>query len=107
MARPEIEEAIRAVAKRMKGRPTPEAVLEAARPKTSPLHPHITWDRNMAALAHQLDQARALISSVRIEVKTTRYSVTVPAYVRDPRQIGRLQGYTSLENLQDDEEAAR
>lgn len=45
----------------------PEAVVEAARPKTSPLHSKFTWDDNQAAQAYRIWQARQLIRIV-IEV---------------------------------------
>lgn len=39
----------------------PEQVVEAARPKTSPLHPRFEWDNSEAANKYRLWQARQLI----------------------------------------------
>ena len=44
----------------------PRAVVEDARPPESPLHPHFEWNDAKAAEAHRLDQARALIRSIRV-----------------------------------------
>jgi hypothetical protein len=40
----------------------PERVVDAARPKTSPLHKRFEWDDTIAGQAHRLWQARQLIS---------------------------------------------
>lgn len=39
----------------------PSEVVEAARPATSPLHPHFEWDDSAAAEKYRIDQARNLI----------------------------------------------
>jgi len=41
---------------------TPEAVVEFARPKTSPLHKRFMWDDSEAAHQYRLWQARQMIS---------------------------------------------
>ena len=41
-------------------------VLEEARRRNSPLHRHFIWDNDKAAEAYRLDQARALIRSVKV-----------------------------------------
>ena len=43
-------------------------VVDAARPKRSPLHSQFEWDDSVAAEAHRLHQARSLIARVHIEV---------------------------------------
>jgi flagellar basal body rod protein FlgC len=88
------------------GRLTPEAVVEDAKSKDSPLHDHFLWDTKKAAYQHWLDQARALIRSVRVEVITESKSVSVVGYVRDPR-AGDEQGYVSITSLKSDRESAR
>lgn len=45
----------------------PEAVVEEARPKSSPLHKRFTWDNSKAAHEYRLWQARQLI---RVVVET-------------------------------------
>lgn len=46
---------------------TPQAVVEAARPKTSPLHRYFEWDNTKAAENYRKWQARELILSVYIQ----------------------------------------
>ena len=45
---------------------TPEAVVERARPKRSPLHSLFEWNDKKAAAAHRITQARYLIRSVKV-----------------------------------------
>jgi len=44
----------------------PQAVVADARDAKSPLHRYFEWDDKKAAEAHRMDQARALIRSIRI-----------------------------------------
>jgi ADP-dependent phosphofructokinase/glucokinase len=44
----------------------PQAVVADARDAKSPLHRYFEWDDKKAAEAHRMDQARALIRSVRV-----------------------------------------
>lgn len=53
--------ALRAIAAKNKGVLKPEHVVEAARPKTSPLHDKFTWDDSKAAEQYRLCEARDLI----------------------------------------------
>lgn len=48
------------------GRLTPAIVVDAARPKGSPLHSHFEWNDRIAGEAHRRQQAHDLIQSVRI-----------------------------------------
>jgi hypothetical protein len=50
------------IAKAHGGKLLPEDVVEAAKPKSSPLHSKFTWDDTVAAHQHRLWQARQLIS---------------------------------------------
>jgi hypothetical protein len=45
----------------------PRDIINAARPKSSPLHPYFEWDNTKAAHAYRLWQARNLIS-IAVEV---------------------------------------
>lgn len=45
----------------------PIFVVDAARKKTHPLHPHFEWNDGLAAEAYRLDQARNVIRIVRVE----------------------------------------
>lgn len=107
----ETREAVRArlalIAAANGGRLTPEAVVADAKVKDSPLHVHFEWDVKKAAYAHWLDQARSLITSVRVEMRTDTTVVTAVAYVRDPSASGKEQGYVSVESLRTDRDLAR
>lgn len=89
-----IVQAIAAVENRH-GQLTPEAVLEAAIDPASPLHKSFTWDDETAGHAYRLDQARALIRSVRYEVHTRKTVVSSVRYVRDAR-AEKDAGYVNI-----------
>ena len=89
------------------GRLTPEAVLEDAKRKDSPLHQHFEWDTKKAAHSWWLQQARDLIRSVRVEVVTENKMVSVVAFVRDPSAASGEQGYVPIARLQNDRDLAR
>jgi hypothetical protein len=86
---------------------TPEAVVEDAKAKTSPLHGYFTWDVKKAAYAHWLEQARSLIRSVRYEHRTETRVISAVAYVRNPESNADEQGYVHTEKLRDDIELSR
>lgn len=75
------------------GRLTPRVVVEHARPIDSPLHPCFEWDDLRAAELFREDQARHVISSVRVVQRSA-----------DPRQEARvIHAYISLEETVGDE----
>jgi len=79
------------------GRLYPADVVNAARPKSSPLHRYFDWDDRSAAEKYRLDQARALIRSVQAEVRiTSGVHFAVPVYVRDPRAQKGDAGYVAV-----------
>lgn len=47
---------------------SPSAVVEAAKPKDSPLHPYFTWNQSAAAEQWRLHEARQLIKRVKVTV---------------------------------------
>lgn len=60
---------------------TPEAVLDFAKPKTSPIHHLFEWSNSKAAELYRLTQARELIRRIKVEYITEESkSVTVRAY---------------------------
>ena len=61
-----IGEALDAIRVESGGQLHPQAVVADARDPKSVLHPHFEWNDAKAAEAHRLDQARALIRSIRI-----------------------------------------
>lgn len=48
----------------------PEAVVEASRPATAPLHPYFEWDDAKAAEKYRKDQAGHLIRCITVEIPT-------------------------------------
>ena len=46
------------------GQITPHEFVQEARPRTSPLHPYITWDDKAAATQYRLNEAREVLASV-------------------------------------------
>lgn len=77
-----IEKELRALYSR-DGVLTCEAVLDAARPKNSPLHSYFTWDDSRAAERYRLIEAGRLIATVRIEYtpKKTAQVIHVPTFI--------------------------
>jgi hypothetical protein len=61
-----LEELLGKIAQKHGGTLTPEQVLKAAAPKSSPLHQHFQWDDTEAAKQYRLMQAGQLIRRVRI-----------------------------------------
>lgn len=89
------------------GRLTPSDVVADAKHADSPLHAFFEWDKTKAAEAYWLDQARALITSVKVKVKTETRSISVVHYIRDPSAEHDEQGYVSLTTLRNDADLAR
>lgn len=63
------------------GEITPEAIVEAARLRSSPLHGCFEWDDTVAAREYRLSQARYLIRSVVVETPTSDGPIEFRAYV--------------------------
>lgn len=102
-----LRDAISEIASRNGGTVTAEAVLAAARNKKSALHAEFEWDDKKAAHEHRLDQARALIRSVKVEITTETTIIKTVAYVRDPDLPAEDQGYVSIASLRGDADRAR
>lgn len=60
----QIGRALEQIAANHDGRLQPEHVVEDAKTRSHPLHPHLTWDNGEAAHKCRLQEARALIRSV-------------------------------------------
>lgn len=86
---------------------TPSAVVRDAKRKDSPLHAHFEWDVKRAAERYWLDQARALIVSVKVEVRTETRIVQAVYYSRHPGIDQQQQGYIGLARLRSDADLAR
>ncbi len=105
--RNEIKKVLQAMADRRGGRLDAEEVVEAARDPESVLHEYFEWDADAAAESYRLHQARQLIRTVRIEVRTNKIVVQAPYFVRDPSKSGRTQGYVTTPVLRTNEDMAR
>jgi hypothetical protein len=62
----QIGDALDQIRVRSGGQLHPQNVVEDARDPKSLLHPHFEWDDKKAAELHRVDQARALIRSIRV-----------------------------------------
>ena len=103
---PEIQEYLKQMHD-MHGTLTPEAVVEDAKRKSSPLHDLFEWDEEKAATAHWHDVARRLIRNVRVEIINEGITLKAPYFVRDPSLPSDQQGYTTVSRLRNDAELAR
>lgn len=93
----EIVEALAALENQF-GQLSPEQVLDHAADPKSPLHRCFEWNPEKAAHAYRLDQARALIRTVRYEIQTRKQTVSTVRYVHDVR-AERDQGYVRVERV--------
>lgn len=89
------------------GRLTPEAVVQDAKRADSPLHSFFEWNTKKAAYQYWLEQARQLIRSVRVEVRTDSAVIRSVAFVRDPQAGGGEQGYLAVQQLRNERDLAR
>jgi hypothetical protein len=60
---------------------TPELILDDARDEDSPYHGEFTWDDIKAAHAHRMQEARKLLGSIHVVVKTKKGNVQTRAFV--------------------------
>lgn len=102
-----IRERLAQIEKANGGRLTPDAVVKDARNKDSPLHDQFEWDVKKAAAAYWIEQARELIVSVKVVIRTEHTRVSAPYYVRDPSAEHDRQGYVSVPTLRTDQDSAR
>lgn len=91
---------------RAKGALTPEAVVKAARPRTSELHDRFVWDDHEAAELHRLATAGQLIRSVRISEKRADGETRQLRNYWPRHEEGRLTWYEPLEQIAQDPVAA-
>jgi hypothetical protein len=104
----------KAIAKRLKeielannGILTPDAVVQEAKDPDSVLHELFEWDDGVAGHKYRIEQARTIISSVKVIIRTETTSVNAVYYVRDPEAKHKEQGYVSLTTLSGDLHLAR
>ncbi len=89
------------------GKLTPDIVIDEAKDPESILHGHFDWDVDAAALEHWRNQARRLISSVRVVFTTDTTAVACVAYVRDPSAPSDEQGYVQVNQVRTDTDRSR
>jgi len=101
-----IEARLARIAEECGGNLTPDAVVEDARHKKSPLHEFFDWDDSEAAHKWRIEQARSLIRSVRVEIVTEEKTVSTVRYLRNP-EAGKGQGYVDVAVLRESTDLAR
>jgi hypothetical protein len=79
----EIGNALSQIAAKNGGELRPHDVVDAAKAKNHPLHRYFEWDDKIAANAYRVDQARALIRIVRVEVDEDKEPVRAFLSVKD------------------------
>ena len=106
--RQEVADRLALLAQQNGGILTPEAVVQDAKKKTSPLHQGCGFEPNdkRAAHKHRLDWARNIIASVRYEYWQEREILAAPMYVHDPRG-GNRQGYIPTPVARNDKHIAK
>jgi hypothetical protein len=81
------------------GRLTPALVVDAARPKTSPLHARFEWNDKVAGEKHRREQAHELIQSVRVKYIQNDKPKDIRAYTAVPRGDGIAPNYEPTEEI--------
>ena len=67
---------------------TAREVLEAAKPKSSPIHDYFDWEDGEAAEKWRLHQARILICSIEVEIDGSAVREYVsPVYVEEDKKV--------------------
>lgn len=84
------------IAEKHGGNLDPRDVVEEARASSHPLHDYFEWRDKIAGQQFRIDQARALIRSVRIEVKTNSAPMRAPQWVRSPDNKPDQRGYVEV-----------
>ena len=82
-------------------------VIKAAEDPNNVLHHLFEWDNSKAGNAHRVDQARQIITSVKINIVTESRTISAVSYVRDPRLSNDQQGYISVAKLKTDKDLAK
>ena len=76
---------------------TPSALVDAARPKRSPLHDRYVWNDTEAGELYRLEQARAQLRTVRVVIDDVRQDAPAFVVVRVATDDGStVRGYQPL-----------
>jgi hypothetical protein len=89
------------------GHVSPVALELAARSPEHPCHERFEWDNAKAGYQHRLDQARSLIASVRVVVRTETQVVRAIGYIHDDRLGRTAPGYIAVTKLRTQADASR
>lgn len=95
---------LRRIAKTNGGVLKPEAVLDAARPKASPLHSKFQWDDGLAAEGYRLWQARQLIRVCVEKIEGVSSPFEVFVSLPSDRYNGDGGGYRVTTDVLSDED---
>jgi hypothetical protein len=95
------------IAQANNGSLTPDLVVKDASNLDSPLHELFEWDDGIAGHKYRIEQARQVITSVRVVITTEHKAVSTVYYVRDPNAEPTEQGYVSLDKLRSNSDLAR
>lgn len=103
-----VEVRVKEIADKHGGDLTPEMVVEDARDQRSPLHNRFEWDDEKAAHSHRIEQARKIIQSCTLVVRTEDAGVIRSvAYIRNPSVAANEQGYRSVLVVRDSKQQSR
>lgn len=82
---------------------TPQAVVEDARPEGAPLHDRFEWDDAKAGELYRVDQARALIRSVKISyVRPSGETADLREFVSVSRPDVPAREYVTVDEVRED-----
>src|SRR2546421_688544 len=107
MKREGIRSELKKIAAANNGCLRPPDVVDAARPKSSPLHEHFDWDDTDAAEKWRLEQARHLI---RFAIQVVEYkgsNVVVPDFVSLSTDRHKGNGYCLTVDIMSNEQKRR
>ena len=79
------------------GLASPQAIVNRARPKKSPLHPAFEWEDTLAAEAYRRDQARSLVTNFELVFEEGN---SLPAMVNV--RVNKQRGYMPTEKAMED-----
>jgi hypothetical protein len=89
------------------GEITPQDLVEAARDDNTPIHGLFNWDDESAANEQRLNTARTILRRVTFARTTRSITLKVPAYIRNPNALARVQSYKLIEKIEQRSEEAR
>jgi hypothetical protein len=86
---------------------TPNLSCRGCEESQERLHQLFEWDDAKAGESFRVAQARAIITSVKVNIITETRKISAVSYVRDPRLASDQQGYISVGTLKTDKDLAK